>query len=52
MNTPVKEKLLELLDHLNHGLVERDSTLKAALLTMLAGENLLLVGPPGTAKSL
>lgn len=52
MNTPVKEKLLELLDYLNHGLVERDSTLKAALLTMLAGENLLLVGPPGTAKSL
>lgn len=52
MNKPVKEKLLELLEHLNHGLVERDSTLKAALLTMLAGENLLLVGPPGTAKSL
>lgn len=52
MNTPVKEKLQQLLDYLNHGLVERDSTLKAALLTMLAGENLLLVGPPGTAKSL
>lgn len=52
MNTFVKEKLLGLLDYLNHGLVERDGTLKAALLTMLAGENLLLVGPPGTAKSL
>lgn len=52
MNAPVKEKLLKLLDYLNHGLIERDSTLKAALLTMLAGENLLLVGPPGTAKSL
>ena len=52
MNMPVKERLLDLISYLNHGLVERDSTLKAALLAVLAGENLLLVGPPGTAKSL
>lgn len=52
MHTPIKKRLRELLDHLNHGLVERDSTLKAALLAALAGENLLIVGPPGTAKSL
>lgn len=52
MNMPVKERLLNLISYLNHGLVERDSTLKAALLAVLAGENLLLVGPPGTAKSL
>lgn len=52
MTTPSKEKLLDLIAYLNHGLVERDGTLKAALLSLLAGENLLLVGPPGTAKSL
>lgn len=52
MNMPVKERLLDLISYLNHGLVERDSTLKAALLAVLAGENLLLVGPSGTAKSL
>ena len=32
-------------------MVERESILKMALLTVLAGENLLLIGPPGT-KSL
>lgn len=51
-NTSIKKKIIELLDRLNHGLVERERALKAALLAVLAGENLLLVGPPGTAKSL
>lgn len=48
----MKEKLQTLLAQLNHGLVEREDTLKAALLTVLAGENLVLIGPPGTGKSL
>ena len=48
----MKHKLNILLEQLNHGLVERDGALKAALLTVLAGENLLLIGPPGTGKSL
>ena len=52
MTTTVKERLLSLIEHLNHGLVEREAAIKAALLAMLAGENMLLVGPPGTAKSL
>lgn len=52
MTTSVKERLLSLIEHLNHGLVEREAAIKAALLAMLAGENMLLVGPPGTAKSL
>ncbi len=48
----MQEKIKTLLIQLNHGLVERENTLKAALLTVLAGENLLLIGPPGTGKSL
>jgi MoxR-like ATPase len=48
----MKQKIQILLDQLNHGLVERKQTLKTALLTVLAGENLVLIGPPGTGKSL
>lgn len=48
----IKHKLAALLAQLNEGLVERDEAMKLALLSLLAGENILLVGPPGTAKSL
>ena len=47
----MKEKIVNILLELNSGLIEREEHIKIALLTMLAGENLLLVGPPGTAKS-
>jgi MoxR-like ATPase len=47
----MKQKIQTLLEQLNHGLVEREGTLKTALLTVLAGENLVLIGPPGTCKS-
>lgn len=48
----MKQKIRNLLHQLNHGLVEREDTLKTALLTVLAHENLVLIGPPGTGKSL
>lgn len=48
----MKQKIQTLLNQLNHGLVEREDTIKTALLTVLAGENLVLIGPPGTGKSL
>jgi MoxR-like ATPase len=41
-----------LRDALLTGLVERDLPVRLALIAALAGEHLLLVGPPGTAKSL
>ena len=47
----MREKLEKIIDELNISLVERESHTKLALLTALAGENLILVGPPGTAKS-
>ncbi|MDO5069851.1 MAG: AAA family ATPase [Neisseria zoodegmatis] len=48
----MRNRLLTLLNKLNQGLVGREETVRTALLTLLAGENLLLVGPPGTGKSL
>lgn len=46
------ERLRSLRDTLLQNLVERDVAIRLALLAALAGEHLLLVGPPGTAKSL
>ncbi|AEI63920.1 AAA family ATPase [Corallococcus macrosporus] len=45
-------RLKGLRDGLLTGLVERDVPVRLALLAALAGEHLLLIGPPGTAKSL
>jgi MoxR-like ATPase len=44
--------LRQLRDTLLTGLVERDLPIRLALLVSLTGEHLLMVGPPGTAKSL
>lgn len=46
------ERLRTLRDALLTGLVERDVAIRLALLGALAGEHLLMVGPPGTAKSM
>ncbi|TXD33798.1 AAA family ATPase [Lujinxingia vulgaris] len=40
-----------LIAALTHGLVERDQVVRLAVLAMLSGEHILLIGPPGTAKS-
>ena len=45
------DRVREIRDHLTTGLVERDVAVRLALLAALSGEHLLLVGPPGTAKS-
>ncbi|MCX7257664.1 MAG: AAA family ATPase [Polaromonas sp.] len=53
MNKPCEpERLRQLRDALLTGLVERDLPVRLALIASLAGEHLLMVGPPGTAKSL
>ena len=51
-STDVLPKLLALRQELNSILLEREIAIEAALLALLTGEHLLLLGPPGTAKSL
>ena len=45
------DRLRPLRDSLLTGLIERDTPIRLALLAALTGEHLLLIGPPGTAKS-
>ena len=51
MTLPTAQRLRDLLATLQHGLLEREAAARLALLAALAGEHLLLIGPPGTAKS-
>ena len=47
----LKKRLAHLINTLQHGFIERDTAVRLALLSLLSGEHLLLVGAPGTAKS-
>jgi len=45
------QRLQRALEQLEDGLVERSTEVRLLLLAVMAGEHLLLLGPPGTAKS-
>lgn len=47
----LRDKLTALISGLDEGLVERTDVIKLSLLALIAQENLILIGPPGTAKS-
>ena len=47
----LREKIEKNLEILNNGLIGKEKIIKLGLLSILSGENMILVGPPGTAKS-
>lgn len=49
---PLRERIHALLDALDSAFLERRAHTRASLLALLAGHHVLLLGPPGTAKSM
>ncbi len=52
LDPAITERLRSLLDALDATFLERRQHTRAALLALLAGQHVLLLGPPGTAKSM
>jgi MoxR-like ATPase len=50
--TDVRQQVSRLIEGLCQGLYERETPMKLALLSAIAGESIFLLGPPGVGKSL
>ena len=50
--TNLRQRIEELIHYLQQGIYEKDTEVALALLAALAGESILLLGPPGVAKSM
>ena len=48
----IKERIIALLKEIGKGVYEKDTELRLGMLAALAGESIILLGPPGTAKSM
>ena len=48
----MKERIQSLLKVLNNNIYEKESEISLSLLTAIAGESIILLGPPGVAKSM
>lgn len=52
MELGIKERIKLLLAEMNRGVYEKETEIGLSLLAALAGESILLLGPPGVAKSM
>jgi MoxR-like ATPase len=50
--TSISEKVKKIVEELDASFVERKKAVRLSLLALLSGEHVILLGPPGTAKSL
>lgn len=50
-DSELRQKVVTAVEKLQKGLLERETEVRLLLLASLCGEHLLLLGPPGTAKS-
>ena len=48
----MKDRILSLLRAINKGIYEKDTELSLSLMAALAGDSVILLGPPGVAKSM
>ena len=48
----ISEKISSIVTDINKGVYDKDCELKLALLAAIAGESILILGPPGVAKSM
>ncbi len=48
----IKERIGQLLEALNQGIYEKENEMALSLLAAVAGESIILLGPPGVAKSM
>ena len=51
MTTKLQDKVIAMQDWMQSQLFERESAVQSLMIAALAGENAVLIGPPGTAKS-
>jgi MoxR-like ATPase len=51
VDMPGRQRLAEVIEYVGEGLIERDAQARCLVLAALAGEHVLFIGPPGTAKS-
>ena len=48
----MRERIQDLIRKINKGIYEKETELSLSLLAALAGESIILLGPPGVAKSM
>ena len=48
----IRERILALLGEIGRGVYEKETELRLGILAALAGESMILLGPPGVAKSM